>query len=96
MNLLEPGCWVNTTRYGECVLITHDTIQDRYVIRYEAEHMRSKQTLWVLNSLSEVTFSRPPDDVSRAVLALEGPYGLGEGEHSDDPRFHPNTSLPST
>jgi hypothetical protein len=74
---LEIGCWVETERWGPAVVTgwTDNCVQ----IRYEAERCHDKATIWVANGENpwECHYLRPPDDVSRHVLTLEGPYGEG-------------------
>ena len=73
---LVPGCWIESKWFGLAVLVN---IEDSWVhFRYEAIHLQSQKTIWVMNGDSEVAFVRPADDLSREVLTLEGPYGLGE------------------
>lgn len=82
--LLQPGCWIESKRFGLAVLVT---VEDGwYKIRYEANHLATSTPLWVLNVDKNVKFKAPPDEKSKQVLAMEGPYGLGPGR--SDPRSH--------
>jgi hypothetical protein len=76
--IIIPGCWVTSRRFGEAICI--EDRGDHYRLRYRAERlMPMGKVIWVANGdgKANVTFLRPPDQVSRDVLALTGPYGEG-------------------
>jgi len=80
---LVPGCWVRSWRFGECVL---SRIENGVCyLRYKAAHLATGKTIWVAIGDDKVKFLRPPNDLSKVVLTLEGPYGLGFDK--SDPRM---------
>ena len=80
---LVPGCWVESKRFGLCVLTAvHDEWFD---VRYKANHLATSAPLWVASTDNKVAFKRPADDESRAVVEAEGAFGIGEGR--SDPRM---------
>ena len=81
--MLEPGCWIDSKRFGRAVLVT--CVGGIFRLRYKATHNGTGQTLWIANTDQEVTFVSPPDCMSRLVLSLDGPYGLGPNR--SDPRM---------
>lgn len=80
---LTAGCWVTSKRFGRAVLISLE--EGWYRIRYRAEHLATRSTIWVLHGEGHVTFLRPADEESLHVLGLEGPFGLGPDR--SDPRM---------
>jgi hypothetical protein len=80
---LVPGCWVESKRFGLCVLIA---IRDEWFdVRYEANHLATQSPLWIASTDNKVVFKQAADDKSREVLAAEGAFGIGEGR--SDPRM---------
>jgi len=75
--VIVPGCWIESKRFGPAVCI--DDRGDHYALRYKAERLSDRKTIWVGNTEGKVncTLLRPADEVSRNVLTLTGPYGLG-------------------
>lgn len=71
---MESGSWVESARFGRAVLLREEK-QGWYSLRYEATHTATGETLWVYNCDDDVTFLDPPDNLSRYVLTLKGPYG---------------------
>lgn len=75
-DILEPGCWVQTG-WGPAVCI--EVRGEWAFYRYKADVPETEEVLWVANGdhLSAVKFIRGPDEKSRRVLTLTGPYGRG-------------------
>lgn len=79
------GCWVETERWGEAVVIemtpTHIGLRyraNRCIHNAEGNAVGYEgKDIWVANGENpwECKFLRPPDEVSRHVLTLRGPYG---------------------
>jgi len=80
---LKPGCWVESKRFGVCVLIA--IREGWFDVRYEANHLATSTPLWVGSTDDEVLFHKPSNDKSREVLASKGAFGIGEGR--SDPRL---------
>jgi hypothetical protein len=84
---IVPGAWVET-RFGEAVVVSVSESQHASY-RYHAHRCvyddegkavgQEEKGIWVLNGdyVEYLTFLREPDDASRHVLTLTGPYGEG-------------------
>ena len=79
---LVPGCWVESKRFGRCVLTIIEV--EWFVIRYKATHLATAEPLWIRSTDDSLVYISGADDESRAALASEGAFGIGEGR--SDPR----------
>jgi len=80
---LKPGCWVESKRFGQCVLIA---VKDEWFeLRYESSHLATASTLWIKSTDNKVAFVQEADTTSNKVLDAKGAYGIGEGR--TDPRM---------
>lgn len=77
MPALEVGCWINT-EYHEIAVCTEIRDDGFVSYRYSADRVTDDAPLWVAKKepAGDVSFRRYPDDLSRHVLTLKGPYGV--------------------
>lgn len=78
---ITPGCYVKLmTRNGIEGIVTEVRKETNTVFyRYEAIRNSDNKVIWPSNGdfIIYVEYLRPPDEKSREILKLRGPYGKG-------------------